>query len=104
MVACALLKELHFIEDTKGINTNLHFLRTKDGKEIDFLITQEDIPTTMIEVKWSDSTPSSNFQHFQHFLPNTQAIQLVRNLERNKTYPTGLAVQVAIPWLTDIGL
>ena len=41
MVACALLKELQFIEDTQGKSTSLHYLRTKDGKEIDFLICIE---------------------------------------------------------------
>jgi len=104
LVACALLKELHFREDTKGINTNLHFMRTKDGKELDFLITMNETPTSLIEVKWSDSTPAPSFQHFQKFLPEIQRIQLVRNLERNKTYPNGLTIQAAIPWLTEMAL
>lgn len=50
IVASALLKELQFIEDTKGLQTSLNYLRTKDGKEIDFLICIERKPVLMLEV------------------------------------------------------
>src|SRR3989338_1134774 len=39
LVALSLLKELHFMEDTLGATTQLNYLRTKDGKEIDFIVS-----------------------------------------------------------------
>lgn len=102
--ACALLKELHYLEDTTGIKTALHFLRTKDGKEIDFLVCLDDKPSWMLEVKWSEETLSKGFEHFEKYLPKINRIQLVKDLKREKTYPNGAAVRALIPWLTEINL
>jgi uncharacterized protein len=110
IIASALLKQLHYIEDTTGKNTALHYLRTKDGKEIDFLITIDEKPTHMIEAKLSDDTPSKHFEHFrQHakFEKDTTMLQLVKTPHREKTTNSGVEVRDAIAWLshniTNIG-
>jgi hypothetical protein len=54
LVACALMKELHYLKDTKGLDVELNFLRTKRGEEMDFLVQIEGSAVAMIEVKWSD--------------------------------------------------
>jgi len=104
IVACALLKELHYLEDTTGIHTSLHYLRTKDGKEIDFLVCLEEHPTHTIEVKWSDDNPSKAFEYFKHLLPKSKCIQLVYKLAREKSYPTGLRITSLISWLKTVDL
>lgn len=104
LVACALLKELQFIEDTQGIKTSLHYLRTKDGKEIDFLTCFERKATLLLEVKWSDATPVNSFNHFSQFLPQTKKIQLVKELQREKTYSDGIEIRSLVPWLTNLDL
>ncbi|MCX7120682.1 MAG: DUF4143 domain-containing protein [Gammaproteobacteria bacterium] len=58
IVASALLKKLQFMEDTQGIKTGLHYLRTKEDVEIDFLISQKNNPTHLIEIKLSDDKPA----------------------------------------------
>jgi predicted AAA+ superfamily ATPase len=102
VVACAILKELQFLEDTKGIKTGLHYLRTKDGKEIDFLICLEGKPHLMLEIKWADEEPVKSFQHFSTQLPQVDKLQLVKELKREKTYPNGIAVRSLIPWLAKM--
>ena len=102
IVACALLKELHYLEDTQGVTASLHFVRTKDGKEIDFLVNIDEKPTWLIEVKSADDTPMAGFQYFSPFLPGIKKIQLVKNLAREKTYPDGLAVRALVPWLANL--
>jgi len=102
IVANALLKELHFIQDTQGEKTDLHFLRTKEGKEIDFLISINHQPMYLVEVKTSDDTPAIGFNHFDKMLPNVEKIQLVLNLKREKTLQNGLAIRALIPWLAKI--
>lgn len=104
MVACALLKELNRIEDIQGDSTSLHFLRTKDGKELDFLVVINQQPTHLLEVKQSDSQPAMGFKQFQPLFPEAKALQLVRELSREATYPNGLAVRKLLPWLMQLDL
>ncbi|MCK5544888.1 MAG: ATP-binding protein, partial [Desulfobulbaceae bacterium] len=87
LTACALLKEIHFLEDCYGDQLALFYVRTKDGREIDFFITRENSPLFLIEVKWADSRPSRNFRAFEKFFPDIKQIQLVKELDRGKTYP-----------------
>lgn len=102
LVACALLKKLNYIEDTTGIKASLHYLRTKEGIEMDFLVCQNNKPTHLIEVKNSDDNPAPGFKHFSQFINNTVNLQLVKNLPREKTYPDGLAIKSLIPWLASM--
>jgi predicted AAA+ superfamily ATPase len=102
IVASALLKELHFLEDTQGVTGTLHFVRTKDGKEVDFLMCIDQKPTYMIEVKSADDTPVTGFHYFSQFLPGIRKIQLVKNLAREKTYPDGVEIRGLIPWLANL--
>ena len=64
LVACALLKELHRARDVDGEDLGLHYVRDKDGREIDFLITRNGRPWRMIEVEWKDAVPSANLKRF----------------------------------------
>src|SRR4029079_4076307 len=68
LVACALLKEIHFLEDTQGCKGALYYLKTKDGIEIDFLVVIDNSPILCIEVKASDGSPSKGFHHFKKFV------------------------------------
>ncbi|MCC2666379.1 MAG: hypothetical protein K0R24_1068 [Gammaproteobacteria bacterium] len=104
LVACALLKELQFLEDTTGENASLHYLRTKDGRELDFLTCIRNTPTHLFEVKWSENNPSPAFKHFKQFFPNAQQIQLVKELAREATYPIGVQVRALITWLMHFSL
>jgi uncharacterized protein len=95
LVACALLKEIHFQEDCLGKEWNLFYLRNKDGREVDFMVTQNEQPSLMLEVKWSDSDRTPNFSLFgKHFNPVRQ-IQVVKELIREKTYPDGTEIRRA---------
>lgn len=104
IVAFSLLKELHYLEDTQGNETALHFLRTKDGKELDFLIKIDNKVTHLFEVKSSDDAPAKGFQHFMPYFDSAQCIQLVKTLLREKTYPNKLEIRALIPWLQKIAL
>jgi len=104
LVACALLKQLSFITDTTGAETKLHYLRTKDGKELDFLILIDNKPMLALEIKSSDDSLSPAFKHFADYFPHCFGIQLVRKLSREKTYPNGFAVRDLVKWLSEIDI
>ncbi len=84
-VACALLRELHFIEDTTGSKVSLHFLRDKEKHEVDFLILIDNKPVTIIEVKAGDDNFSRSLFRFHNFLKDAVPIQVVYNLKRKKS-------------------
>lgn len=88
-----------------GNITRLHYLRNKDGKEIDFLVVIENVPCLMIEVKWGSDSPSKNFTYFSKYLDNNiEKIQLVKELKREKSMESGIDVLSVIKWLANLNL
>lgn len=102
IVATALLKELDFIEDTLGVNAKLHFARTRDGKEIDFIVVIDNIPRYMLEVKYADEKPSKHFQYFAKYFPQAQKIQLVKEIKHEQIFADGVEVRSLVTWLSNI--
>jgi uncharacterized protein len=97
MVAVCLQKHLMLLEDRDGLARHLRYLRTKDGKEVDFVLVQEDRPLLMIEVKASDRdlSPGLTFFHDRYAI---SGVQLVGDL-RVESESGGLAVLRAMDWL-----
>jgi len=103
LVACALLKEIHRCQDVEGENCRLHYVRNKDGQEIDFLVTRANKPERLIEVKWADSSLSP---HFKKFFPRArlQRVQVVGELKQSKSYPSAERIEPAIKFLSELSL
>jgi predicted AAA+ superfamily ATPase len=99
LVALTLMKELHYLEDVKGVQCKLHYLRSKDKKEIDFMIQVGINNTLLIEVKLSDDQLSPNFKTFEPYFPKCRKIQIVKNLKKEKFFPDGSEVRLAANWL-----
>lgn len=65
LVAVHLLKHCVYLEQTTPTRAlSLNYLRTKDGKEVDFLLTQGGKPYLMIEVKAKDSAFGKGLIYF----------------------------------------
>ena len=103
LVACALLKEIHRLEDVAGEQLGLHFVRDKDGREIDFLVTRNRQPQHLVEVKWSDASLSANLQRFLSDEPIART-QLVADLKQAKSYPDGERIVPAREFLMSLPL
>ncbi|MBI2895188.1 MAG: ATP-binding protein [Deltaproteobacteria bacterium] len=76
-VASHLLKACHFWSDSGEGTFDLHYLRDKEHREIDFLVTRGRRPWLAVEAKSSDATPSPAWRVF---VPQTQpalAVQVV---------------------------
>ena len=101
LVACALLKEVQRAQDVVGEDIDLHFIRNKDGQEIDFLVTRERQPHQLIEVKWKDASPSPNFKKFLATKPLSR-IQVVGELAQSKSFPRGERIEPAKDFLAEI--
>ena len=65
-VACHLLKATHWWSDLGHGNFDLFYLRTKEGREIDFMVTRDQVPWFLLEVKNSRNAPlNPNLKWFQ---------------------------------------
>lgn len=104
LAACALLKEIHYRQDCYGEHLNLYYLKTKDGKEVDFFVTKDEKPLLMIEVKWAENNLSPNFSLFNKYFHQIKKVQLVKELNREKTYPDGTEIRFAHNWLAELSL
>jgi hypothetical protein len=104
LVACALLKEIHYLADCYGEEKHLYYLRNKDGKEVDFFITSNEDPTLMVEVKWRDENVNPNFKIFKDPFPGVKMLQIVKELKREKTFPNGIEIRSAHKWLSGFSL
>jgi uncharacterized protein len=102
LVALSIKKQLDFLSNTEGKSYKFHYLRTKDGKEIDFYVYLNPDREYLIEVKLGDDTASPNFNHFAQFFPGAKKLQLVKNLAREKTYPNGVEIRNLINWLSEM--
>lgn len=85
LVATALLRELHLIEDTTGKKTALHYLRDKEKHEVDFLAVTDGRPVLMAEVKSGDDSFERSLFHFKRYFPTVRAVQAVLGLKRRKS-------------------
>lgn len=106
LVACALLKECHFLMDVKGQPYALHFLKVKGGREIDFVLIPEEKgkKATLIEVKWRDPDVSPNFKLFEGAFKDCRKVQLVQELKKEYSSASGVEVRKASSWLCDFNI
>ena len=104
LVACALLKEIHYRADCYGEERYLYYLKDKDGREIDFYITNDKNQALMVEVKWSDENLSPNFKVFMKYFSDAEMVQIVKELNREKSFPNGAEIRSAHKWLSNLSL
>ena len=99
LTALALAKEAAAEEDLRGIHAALHYIRTKEGREVDFCYTRESKAQFFLETKISDSNISKNLHYFCTKY-NIPGIQLVKDLKRERQ--EGIEVRSALPWLAEL--
>ena len=83
LVATCLLKDIYGKVDYQGEPYALHYLRTKEGKEVDFAIVHHDEIQKMIEVKYADKQLSANLLTF-HEKYHVPAVQVVQELKQER--------------------
>jgi len=85
LVAICLLKHVYAKIDYAGQNYGLHYLKTKEGLEVDFALTKNGKIEQILEVKNRDSVPSKALLYFQKTY-SLSAKQLVRELRQESVY------------------
>ena len=82
VVATHLLKKIHYLEDSKGFQIELRYIRDKEFREVDFLILKEGFIFALIEVKLSDSKISKSLQYYSEKLKPKHSIQIVAHIKQ----------------------
>ena len=100
-VAVMLTKQVHFLSDTRGLEAGLHYIRTKDGAEVDFAVSEDNRLTHLIECKLADAKPHAALVRFARAFPDAEAVQIVRHL-RQEEYRAGLRITNAADWLRGL--
>ena len=105
LVACHLLKMTHWQQDALGKKVDLHFIRTKDGAEVDFALSDasavDPVLTHLIECKLSDGKPHAALRRFSLEQPQALAVQVVRDLRHERDHQT-LQIRDAAAWLMQL--
>jgi predicted AAA+ superfamily ATPase len=80
-IAAQLLKAVHFWTDQGLGDYQLYFLRDKEKREVDFLVTKDKQPWFLVEVKNSHNAPlSESLRIFQEKTKAKHAFQVVINM------------------------
>lgn len=82
--ALSLLKHSLAKTDYTGKNHDLRYLRTKEGREIDFALVKDNNIEEIIEIKLSDGDLSKNLKYFSEKY-GLKGKQVVMNLKREKS-------------------
>ncbi len=100
-VAVMLLGHAQYKIDARGQDCGLHYLRTKDGAEVDFVLSLDGQLTHLIECKLSDNKPHRALGNFASRFEAARAIQLVRFL-RNEEQRGDVRIIAAATWLAGL--
>lgn len=96
-MACALLKAVEGWNDTGLGNYALHFIRTKEKREIDFVVSSDGKPWLLLEVKTSETTLSPQLEYFQKMIGAPHALQAVINLPYQEIDCFSLKMPAVVP-------
>jgi len=102
LMAIHLLKWVCYEQDTKGRDLELKYFRDVDGREVDFIITENLKPILLIEVKWSDADVSKGVRYLKQRFPNAEAFQLSAIGKKDYVNKDGINVKPALKFLDTL--
>ncbi len=98
LVACALLKWTELKYDSAGERWRLHYLRDKEGREVDFVVTFDHRVHWLIEVKAGDASLSPSLRYYTRKLRPKESLQLVLDLPKRQERE-GVKIAPLAEWL-----
>lgn len=101
LVAGSLLKYAQFRKDAAGESWEIFYLRDKESREVDFVVTFNRRVHWLIEVKASDSSPSTSLRYYTEKLRPRESLQLVLNLDRAQE-KLGIKILPLGKWLEQL--
>ena len=76
LLAMALLKWVDYQHDAEGRDLELRYFRDVDGREVDFVVTENRKPIQFVEAKWSDGPADKSLKYLCARFPDVEAWQV----------------------------
>lgn len=102
LVAVCLLKHVCALYDQRGQGYQLQYLRTKDGREVDFCLVRDGAAELLVEAKHADRDPSPALRAFSGRL-GIPGVQVVEELRREQRHG-GVEIRAARGYLRELFL
>jgi predicted AAA+ superfamily ATPase len=102
LVACHLLKWVHHEQDVKGRDLELRYYRDRDGREVDFVVTDKRSPVLIVECKLSDSGVDRGLHYLKSRFNKCDAWQISARGRRDHLTPDGIRVAPAVELLAQL--
>ena len=102
LVACHLLKWVHFEQDVLGRDLELRYFRDTEGREVDFVVTEDGRPQLLVECKWSDAEPDRSLRYLKERFAQAQAWQVCAAGRKDFQTPEGIRVAPAVELLKTL--
>ena len=100
-VACHLKKAVHFWNESGVGEYGLHYLRDKEKREVDFVVSKGKQAWLIIEVKNSDNVPlNKNLTYFQNIIGAKHAYQVILDMPEKSINCFDFTEPVKIPLKT----
>ncbi len=100
LVAVALLAHAWGRADRRGEAVELHYVRTKDGREVDFALVRDGALERLVECKVAEDHPDPSLIRFaaQTGAPATQVVWHLRHEQQSR----GVELRRALDWLQNL--
>src|SRR3990167_9806935 len=102
LVASALLKWVHFQQDTQGEDIDLCYFRDVDGREVDFVIVSRKKPIMFVECKWNDAPLSPALKYMRERFHTCEAWQISAVGKKDFIGELGIRISPATKFLTTL--
>jgi uncharacterized protein len=99
LLACHLLKWVHFEEDTRGRDLELRYFRDVDRREVDFVVVEGRRPILLVEAKWSDDATDRGLRYLKERFPAAEAWQVSATGTKDHVTAEGIRVAPALALL-----
>jgi len=102
LVACHLLKWVHFQQDTQGRDLELRYFRDVAGREVDFVVVEGRHPRLLVECKWGDAAVDRSLHYLKARFPEAEAWQVSGVGTKDHQTPDGVRVAPAVRLLATL--
>ena len=102
LVACHLLKWVHWRQDTEGEDLELRYFRDRDGREVDFVVSDGPEARLLVECKWGDSGVSRGLRYLYRKFPGAAAWQISATGHKDYQTAEGIRVAPALAFLSQL--
>jgi predicted AAA+ superfamily ATPase len=101
-VAGHLLKWTDYQQDVEGREYALHYYRDGQGREVDFVVSEDREPILAVEAKWSEERVDRGLGYFKSRFPSCACWQVTMTETRDRVTADGIRIAPAVTLLRDL--